>query len=101
MISYKYILPDSLSNILKDGTSVHNKTITYRDCNRRYCPTETFECSNEELEFFEKYGYQDFLIWYELTSQEKEDFKKCLQLYQSFWELYYEYYEDLCLYATM
>lgn len=112
MISYKYIplfSPDQES-----GVNVHDKSIYYSDgldvYDNHYVPNTqynkrfigpTIKCSNDEWEFFLKYGKKDLVSWREHTSQEKEDFKKFLQLYQSYWELYYEYYEDLCLYAII
>jgi hypothetical protein len=41
------------------------------------------------------------MVWRKQTDNQKENFQQYLQLYQSFWELYYEHYEDLCLYAIM
>ena len=112
MISYKYIplfTPDQES-----GVNVHDRTIYYPDgldvYDNHYIPEEqrnkryigpTIKCSDDEWNFFLKYGKTDLVGWREQTSQEKEDFKKYIQLYQSYWELYYEYHEDLCLYAIM
>lgn len=105
MISYKYT--QSFSPIEDCYVNIKEKSIHYPD-GFDFIPTNlkryigpTIKCSDDDWEFFLKYGKVALIGWHEQTPKEKEDFKKFLQLYQSFWELYYEYYEDLCLYAIM
>ena len=105
MISYKYT--QSFSPIEDCYVNIKEKSIHYPDgfdfgpvINKRFIGP-TIKCSDDDWEFFLKYGKVDLIGWHEQTPKEKEDFKKFLQLYQSFWELYYEHYEDLCLYAIM
>ena len=105
MISYKYT--QSFSPIEDCYVNIKEKSIHYPNgfdfgpvINKRFIGP-TIKCSDDDWEFFLKYGKVDLIGWHEQTPKEKEDFKKFLQLYQSFWELYYEYYEDLCLYAIM
>lgn len=97
MISYNFTHP--FPPILRKDVDVKNKRFySTSSFNKRYMGTY---CSDEEWEFFIKYGEPYINQWFLHTLKEKADFKRYIRLYQSFWELYYENYEDLCLYAIM
>lgn len=106
MILYKYTNPFAPIHVhgVDVDVDVDNKTITYTNCrcgsNKKFT-AYSYKCSDEEWTIFEKYGLDAWRTWRILTTKEQDDFKKYIQLYQSYWELYYEYYEDLCLYAIM
>lgn len=125
MISYKYTPKHNLLSREVSCVDEANKTFHYKQSLEKYCREhdfvdsrglnkhywcyyngETIKCTDEEWEFFQKYGtyvqgIDWFMVWRKQTDNQKENFQQYLQLYQSFWELYYEHYEDLCLYAIM
>ena len=100
MISYKFIHP--YPPIEREHVDV-NKKMFYHDYSseNKKAYLTGHSCSDEEWEFFIRYGKPYIYQWLIHTPKEKEDFKRYIRLYQSFWELYYEHYEDLCLYAIM
>ena len=59
------------------------------------------DCTEEEWNFLKKYGLPNLCIWWKMSSFERRDLEESIKLYQSFWSLYYENYEDLHLYAIM
>ena len=99
MISYNFTHP--FPPIEGDGVDSINKSFLSHSSeisNKKYYGTY---CNDEEWKFFMKYGEPYIHQWFKHTPKEKEDFERYIRLYQSFWELYYENYEDLCLYAIM
>ena len=124
MIFYKYTPKNALLSHEVSCIDETNKTFHYKQSLDKYCREngldpkglnkyywcyyegETIKCTDADWEFFQRYGKYTygidwFMVWRKQTDNQKENFKRYLQLYQSFWELYYGYYEDLCLYAIM
>lgn len=101
MISYKYTHlgtpPVKQPGVRPDEKYYHSETV-FPGQNKRYYGTY---CEDDEWEVFTKYGDRDATYWSLGTPQERAHFKPYIELYQAFWELYYEHYEDLCLYAAM
>lgn len=59
------------------------------------------ECTDKEWDFLNKYGYPNLCLWWRMNPSEKKNLEETITAYQIFWSLYYEHYEDLCLYAIM
>lgn len=108
MISYKYV-HGHFSPIHGENVYADKKAFYYESpsnggmTNKKFYITDDdlTKCSDEEWDFFLRYGKEATIAWREHTPQEKGNFRKFIALYQTFWELYYEYYKDLCLYAIM
>lgn len=57
---------------------------------------------NEEQEnFFKKYGIDSLYTWIGMDAFGKDELERVKKIYLSFWNIYYEHYEDLILYAIM
>lgn len=59
------------------------------------------DCTDREWDFLKKYGYPNLCLWWRMNPSEKKNLEETIKAYQIFWSLYYEHYEDLCLYAIM
>lgn len=98
MISYKYKNIDyKLTLEPYQYVDEKNKCI-YWNTARPYWYTDLTE---EEWIFLNKYGLPNLCIWRGMSSFDRKDLEETIKLYQHFWSLYYESYEDLQLYAIM
>lgn len=103
MSSYTYKYIKDLPTTYRDGDheySIYNGEFCYFNwTSRKIWPG--IKLTQEELDFFNRYGLGCLIVWRGMSCSEREELNSCLKLYQAFWELYYEYYEDVCLYAIM
>ena len=96
MLSYKYIY--NYRSSLSQGQFIHE---TEKQIYLNKWGELRIQCTDPEWNFFKKYGLANLYVWREMNSSEREELNKVIKLYQEFWSLYYEHYEDLCLYAIM
>ena len=97
MLSYKYQYIDFKST-LEPYQHVYEeqKRIVWSISGLRYT-----DYTEEEWIFLKKYGIPNLEIWWNMSPNERTDLEEIIKVYQIFWSLYYEHYEDLNLYAIM
>ena len=98
MLSYKYQYIDYKSTIEPYQLIYEEQKRIYWSRTNAYRYRDLTE---EEWIFLNKYGLPNLCIWLGMSSFERKDLEETIKLYQHFWSLYYENYEDLRLYAIM